>query len=631
MTIDKRAYAVVVGDTSEGLPWRSVNILPGALLYAGFAPGDQVVILPREVPTGDLEDCPDHAPQCAEARLRLATREAVESCGQLAEALAFAESEMRKSLDDASTYREAGNLDMSDLAASRSLAMRTMAEKLRGLAGAPKEQPPQGWTKTLKAIQALCRNEELGFDPRSGIDRLCADALAAPKAPPAQPSLPEGQPAAVEWRSPSGRSMDFMLDLAAQEFEEAAIPSDLDKALARDLRAAAEHFRTVGAPTASELRVQEDARTQLNSQSGTSCTALEIRARNFRHSHGYAYDRAAEQLMANFAATVIMGGAAAAPVAVPDGALREALRAWCVANIAHYEWSNRNANPLGLPDPVKGMEIGDACESARRDLLKAAAPYIRDAAAPSIVEKAPPATSSFQWTPQDIDRLTTALQIGCEGVAAAGGIAEPMRTMAAAEAAIELARAALQRPEKAPAQQDDVLVIEFEREDDDRWIADIPAHPGVMAYGTSKSEALLVVVRVLCGSLEEHERPAAPAQQEQLGKEGGEMRARCHATALRVTKRCHRYEGHPDSHCFCGADFPTDTEWPHATPEKHPPLPASPLPVEPLKATHRCSAPGCGRFYVLTRGWLKSIGKGCPHDEADLEPITAEPPKGEAP
>ena len=31
--------------------------------------------------------------------------------------------------------------------------------------------------------------------------------------------------------------------------------------------------------------------------------------------------------------------------------------------------------------------------------------------------------------------------------------------------------------------------IEFEQEDDGRWIAEIPALPGVMAYGVSKTEA----------------------------------------------------------------------------------------------------------------------------------------------
>lgn len=33
------------------------------------------------------------------------------------------------------------------------------------------------------------------------------------------------------------------------------------------------------------------------------------------------------------------------------------------------------------------------------------------------------------------------------------------------------------------------FVIEFEREEDKRWIAEIPKLPGVMAYGATKSEA----------------------------------------------------------------------------------------------------------------------------------------------
>ena len=33
------------------------------------------------------------------------------------------------------------------------------------------------------------------------------------------------------------------------------------------------------------------------------------------------------------------------------------------------------------------------------------------------------------------------------------------------------------------------LEIEFEQEDDGRWIAEIPALPGVICYGTSQEEA----------------------------------------------------------------------------------------------------------------------------------------------
>ena len=34
-----------------------------------------------------------------------------------------------------------------------------------------------------------------------------------------------------------------------------------------------------------------------------------------------------------------------------------------------------------------------------------------------------------------------------------------------------------------------MLKIEFEREDDGRWIAEVPALPGVMAYGDSEAAA----------------------------------------------------------------------------------------------------------------------------------------------
>ena len=33
------------------------------------------------------------------------------------------------------------------------------------------------------------------------------------------------------------------------------------------------------------------------------------------------------------------------------------------------------------------------------------------------------------------------------------------------------------------------FVIEFDREEDGRWIAEIPALPGVMVYGAAKAEA----------------------------------------------------------------------------------------------------------------------------------------------
>ena len=48
--------------------------------------------------------------------------------------------------------------------------------------------------------------------------------------------------------------------------------------------------------------------------------------------------------------------------------------------------------------------------------------------------------------------------------------------------------------------------IEFEREDDGRWIAEIISLPGVMAYGTTKQEAeskvQAIALRVIADNLE---------------------------------------------------------------------------------------------------------------------------------
>ena len=53
------------------------------------------------------------------------------------------------------------------------------------------------------------------------------------------------------------------------------------------------------------------------------------------------------------------------------------------------------------------------------------------------------------------------------------------------------------------------LLIELEREDDGRWIADIPDLPGVSAYGTSREEAMVraeaLALRVLADRIEHGE------------------------------------------------------------------------------------------------------------------------------
>ncbi len=53
------------------------------------------------------------------------------------------------------------------------------------------------------------------------------------------------------------------------------------------------------------------------------------------------------------------------------------------------------------------------------------------------------------------------------------------------------------------------LTIETEAEEDGRWIAEIPALPGVLAYGVSRDEALAnakaLALRVLADRLESGE------------------------------------------------------------------------------------------------------------------------------
>jgi predicted RNase H-like HicB family nuclease len=56
------------------------------------------------------------------------------------------------------------------------------------------------------------------------------------------------------------------------------------------------------------------------------------------------------------------------------------------------------------------------------------------------------------------------------------------------------------------------LTLEVEREDDGRWIAEVPELPGVLAYGVSAAEAMskaeVLALRVLADRIEHGE--AAP-------------------------------------------------------------------------------------------------------------------------
>lgn len=56
------------------------------------------------------------------------------------------------------------------------------------------------------------------------------------------------------------------------------------------------------------------------------------------------------------------------------------------------------------------------------------------------------------------------------------------------------------------AEAERVIAVELEREVDGRWIADVPALPGIMAYGADLPEAISKVVSlVVTYFLDQHE------------------------------------------------------------------------------------------------------------------------------
>jgi predicted RNase H-like HicB family nuclease len=57
-----------------------------------------------------------------------------------------------------------------------------------------------------------------------------------------------------------------------------------------------------------------------------------------------------------------------------------------------------------------------------------------------------------------------------------------------------------------------VFSVEIEREEDGRWIAEVPALPGLLAYGATEADALASAqaLRVLADRLEHGEAGAGP-------------------------------------------------------------------------------------------------------------------------
>ncbi len=58
-----------------------------------------------------------------------------------------------------------------------------------------------------------------------------------------------------------------------------------------------------------------------------------------------------------------------------------------------------------------------------------------------------------------------------------------------------------------PRAADQAFTIETDREEDGRWIAEVPQLPGVMTYGNTRQEAIIAVqalaLRVLADRMEE--------------------------------------------------------------------------------------------------------------------------------
>jgi predicted RNase H-like HicB family nuclease len=58
------------------------------------------------------------------------------------------------------------------------------------------------------------------------------------------------------------------------------------------------------------------------------------------------------------------------------------------------------------------------------------------------------------------------------------------------------------------------LTLELDREDDGRWIADVPELPGVLAYGNSAQEAVskseVLALRVIADRIERSEAAPVP-------------------------------------------------------------------------------------------------------------------------
>jgi predicted RNase H-like HicB family nuclease len=67
------------------------------------------------------------------------------------------------------------------------------------------------------------------------------------------------------------------------------------------------------------------------------------------------------------------------------------------------------------------------------------------------------------------------------------------------------------KPPQLPPEDTESFKVDFEQEEDGRWLADIPELPGVMAYGATKRDAEVAAValalRVLADRTEQRKKP----------------------------------------------------------------------------------------------------------------------------
>ena len=72
------------------------------------------------------------------------------------------------------------------------------------------------------------------------------------------------------------------------------------------------------------------------------------------------------------------------------------------------------------------------------------------------------------------------------------------------------------KPPQSPPPEAESFKVEYEQEEDGRWLADIPELPGVMAYGPTKRDAEVATValalRVLADRTEQRKKPPRSIQ-----------------------------------------------------------------------------------------------------------------------